>query len=107
MDFSGYTHVHLSFATITSGFALDVSSIQDQFDAFISMTGFKRILSVGGWAFCTDPSTYAIFREAVTSANVNAFVANIVSFIEEYQLDGIDIDWECEQAMTLQIREFC
>jgi hypothetical protein len=105
VDLSAYTHVHLAFATITTDFALDVSSIQDQFDSFVSMTGFKRILSVGGWAFCTDPSTYAIFREAVTQANMDAFVANIVSFIEEYQLDGIDIDWECEEALTLQFED--
>lgn len=96
VDLSSYTHVHLSFATITSSYALDVSSIQDQFNSFVTMSGFKKILSVGGWAFCTDPSTYAIFRNAVAPANVDTFASNVASFVESYGLDGIDIDWECE-----------
>ncbi len=58
------------------------------------MSGFKKILSVGGWVFCTDASTYAIFRDAVAPGNRDTFAANVVSFIEEYELDGIDMDWE-------------
>jgi chitinase len=102
VDLSAYTHVHLAFAAITTDFALDVSSMGDQFIDFISMTGFKKILSIGGWAFCTDPSTYYIFREAVTEANMHTFVSNIVAFVEEYELDGIDLDWECKEAPSLQ-----
>jgi chitinase len=84
----------MAFAGISTRFALDVSAIQQQFDAFTTMRGFKKILSVGGWAFCTDPSTYNIFRQAVTSANRDTFASNIVSFMNAYQLDGIDLDWE-------------
>lgn len=96
MDLSSYTHIHLSFAAVTTDYALDVSAIQSQFDSFIDMSGIKRVLSVGGWSFSTDPSTYSILRNAVTPANQATFIANIVSFIEEYDLDGIDIDWECK-----------
>lgn len=91
----------MSFAGITSGFAMDVSSIQKQFDSFVTMSGFKKILSIGGWAFCTDPGTYALFREAVAPGNRDTFAANIASFINEYQLDGIDIDWECMNTLLL------
>jgi chitinase len=94
VSLSGYTHIHMAFAGISTRFALDVSAIQQQFDAFTTMRGFKKILSVGGWAFCTDPSTYNIFRQAVTSANRDTFASNIVSFMNAYQLDGIDLDWE-------------
>lgn len=103
MDLSAYTHVHLSFAVITSDFEIDVSSMQDQFDAFLSMTGFKHIVTIGGWTFSTDPSTYFLFREAVAPANVNTFVSNIVLFIEQNGLDGIDIDWECRKNPRLQL----
>ena len=96
VDVSSYTHLHLAFAAVTASYELDVSAIQDQFDMFIDMSGFKRVLSIGGWSFSTDPSTYSILRNAVTPANQDIFVANIVSFIEEWDLDGIDIDWECK-----------
>jgi chitinase len=95
MDFSAYTHIHLAFAGITSDWNLDVSLIQDQFDAFVRMSGdFKKILSVGGWAFSTDPGTYAIFREAVSVENRETFAHNVAAFVLGYGLDGIDFDWE-------------
>jgi chitinase len=103
MDLSSYTHIHLSFAAVTTDYALDVSAIQSQFDSFVDMSGIKRVLSVGGWSFSTDPSTYSILRNAVTPANQATFVANIVSFIEEYDLDGIDIDWECKTTPIFAI----
>jgi chitinase len=101
MDLSSYTHIHLAFAVATTDFEVDVSAIQTQFDSFISMSGFKKIVSIGGWSFSTDPSTYSIFRDAVTAANQDTFVANIVTFVEEYGLDGIDIDWECNVTPSL------
>lgn len=92
---SAYTHVHFGFAAITDGtFAVDLTAATDQFELFVAQTGFKRILTFGGWTFSTDPSTYQIFREAVTSANRATLVANVVDVIDQYDLDGVDFDWE-------------
>jgi chitinase len=96
MDVSPYTHIHLAFGAVTTGFAIDVSQIQIQFDLFKAMVGFKKILSLGGWSFSTDSPTYSIFRDAVKPANQDTFAANIVSFVTTHGLDGIDIDWECK-----------
>ena len=42
----------------------------------------------------TDPGTYSIFRDAVSSpANMQTFATNLVNFVNQYQLDGVDIDW--------------
>jgi chitinase len=90
----GYTDIYLAFAALTTDFAVDISAIEEQFEMFLSMSGFKKVLSIGGWSFSTDPSTYSIFREAVTEANMATTVANIVSFVSTYGLDGINIDWE-------------
>lgn len=65
-----------------------------EFNAFKGLTGVKRVLSFGGWAFSTDPSTYSIFRDGVTSANRLAMATSIANFITENDLDGVDIDWE-------------
>lgn len=93
---AGYTHVHLAFATITTDFEVDVSSIQEAFSDFLSMSGlgFKRILSFGGWDFSTDVATYQIFRDAMAPANSKKFAANVAAFVKKYDLDGVDFDWE-------------
>jgi chitinase len=89
-----YTHIHFAFATITSDWTLNITGMEDQITLLSNMTGVKRILSIGGWDFSTDPSTYMIFREAVTADNRGTLINNIVSFLEEWELDGVDIDWE-------------
>ncbi|KAK3904904.1 glycoside hydrolase superfamily [Staphylotrichum tortipilum] len=53
---------------------------RDQFNRFVKMTGIKRIPSFGGWAMSTEPATYSIFRDAVTAANRQTFVNNLVNF---------------------------
>ena len=87
-----FTHIHLAFASITSAFAVNITGIQDQFDMFVKLTGVKRILSFGGWSFSTDQDTYPIFREGVTVANRATLISSIVSYINLYQLDGVDFD---------------
>jgi chitinase len=101
MDMTPYTHIHLAFGEVTSAFAIDVSKIQVQWDLCVAMSGFKKVLSLGGWSFSTEPATYAIFRNAVQPGNQDTFVANIVSFVQANNLDGIDIDWECMSTRSL------
>lgn len=54
----------------------------------------KRIISFGGWDFSTSPDTYMIFCEGVTAANRGTFAMNVVNFVQQNDLDGIDLDWE-------------
>jgi GH18 family chitinase len=42
----------------------------------------------------TDPSTYSIFRNGVSNANRQIFANNLAAFVNQWGLDGIDIDWE-------------
>ncbi|KAL2814551.1 hypothetical protein BDW59DRAFT_167109 [Aspergillus cavernicola] len=75
MDLSPYTHIHMSFATLNSDFSFNISTIKEQMADFAVLDGVKRIISVGGWDFSTNPSTYTIFRNAVSaSANREALV---------------------------------
>jgi chitinase len=75
IDASDYTHIQLGFGAITLDFDINVTAIADQFDMFLEITNVKRVLSIGGWAFSTDPSTYDIFRQAVLTENTATFVA--------------------------------
>jgi chitinase len=95
IDTTNYTHIHMSFATLNADFSFNISSIETQMDAFTDLLDVKRVVSVGGWAFSTDPSTYDIFREAVsTDVNRATLVTNTLNFLDQYGLDGIDWDWE-------------
>jgi len=58
------------------------------------MTGIKKILSFGGWSFSTDQDSFPIFRDVVTDANRQTFITNLVAFVAENKIDGLDFDWE-------------
>lgn len=52
--------------------------------------GVKVTVVIGGAAAASD----ATWRDAVSATYRATFVANIVSYINTYDLDGVDIDWE-------------
>jgi chitinase len=91
---SDYTHVHFAFANITNAFQVDVSGSQKQFDGLKKLTGIKRIVSFGGWGFSTSPASAPIFRNGVTAADRATFISNVVKFVSDNGLDGVDFDWE-------------
>jgi GH18 family chitinase len=53
----------------------------------------KVLISVGGWGWDQQFETLAASPESR-----NAFVQNLKTFVEDYQLDGADIDWEYPDA---------
>lgn len=63
-DQDRYTHIHFAFANVTSNLAVDVGSVQTQFNKFKTLRKSKRILSFGGWAQSTSKTTFQIFRDA-------------------------------------------
>lgn len=97
-DTSKYTHVHFAFAQISSSYGINVSGIEDQFQRFTALKGVKRVLSFGGWSFSTSQDSFPIFRQGVTEANRKKFAQNVVDFLDEHDLDGVDFDWEYPSA---------
>lgn len=51
---STYSHIHYAFGSITTDYQVDLSAYIDQFTTFAASTGFKRVLSFGGWSFSTE-----------------------------------------------------
>ncbi|XDG05350.1 hypothetical protein ABKA04_004965 [Annulohypoxylon sp. FPYF3050] len=95
IDTDEYTHIHFAFATITQNdFAVDISKVKEQFELFKKMKDVKKIISFGGWDFSTKPGTFNILRTAVQPANRDKFKKNLLAFVDEHKLDGIDLDWE-------------
>ncbi|KAK5993501.1 Killer toxin subunits alpha/beta [Cladobotryum mycophilum] len=93
-----YSHIHFAFATVTPGFEVDISDSLTEFNKFVKMSGFKKILSFGGWAFSMDPGTFQRFRDAAKKENRDTFVSNLVSFMSVQNLDGFDFDWDPEDG---------
>ncbi|KAH8692178.1 glycoside hydrolase family 18 protein [Talaromyces proteolyticus] len=94
LAYTDYTHAHWAFASInTQNYSVFVNDTYKQFPAFLQLPQ-NKILSFGGWGISTDPSTYNELRSAMNPANVDTFVTNIVDYLNEQKLDGVDIDWE-------------
>jgi GH18 family chitinase len=53
----------------------------------------KVLISVGGWGWDAQFETVA-----ADPSRRSAFVRNLKAFVDEYQLDGADIDWEYPEA---------
>lgn len=95
IDTSKYTHAHYSFAVLTGDLAISVKDTEAQFNLFKGLSGIKKIIAIGGWAFSTDPGTYQIFRDAFSGqGNRDKVINNVVNFIKDNNLDGVDWDWE-------------
>ncbi|KAL5342159.1 hypothetical protein BJX70DRAFT_395132 [Aspergillus crustosus] len=95
---SPYTHIHFAFGNISAGdYVPSGDGVEDQFKKFKEMKGDstpKRIISFGGWAFSNEPGTNNIIRSGVKKENRQKFADNIVKFVKDNGLDGVDFDWE-------------
>lgn len=86
------THINYSFLTpkadgtfnpITNGWKLK------RIVETAHQHGVRVCISVGGWGWDAQ------FEElAADPATRSAFVRNLKAFVDEYQLDGVDMDWE-------------
>jgi GH18 family chitinase len=91
MDVSKITHLNYAFASINSDHTIKVSNTSD-LNALTALKSknpnLKVILSIGGWGM--DGFSQA----ASSSAGRSAFAQSCLNYVNQYGLDGIDIDWE-------------
>ncbi|TFK20366.1 endochitinase [Coprinopsis marcescibilis] len=95
VSWNKYTHLTYAFAETSP----DVNKLSfeswtspevlPQFVAEAHKHGVKALISVGGW------TGSRFFSTAVGSAaNRTTFVKTVLKFVQQYQLDGVDFDWE-------------
>lgn len=103
IDGSQYTHLHFGFGDISPDFQISVGDEMStyEFNNFRFIRGPKKILSFGGWAFSNDAATYDILRRGVQAGNRETLAKNIAKFINDNNLDGVDIDWEYPGATDI------
>ncbi|KIJ27013.1 glycoside hydrolase family 18 protein [Sphaerobolus stellatus SS14] len=98
---NAFTHINFAFASIDGDSFRIVPASPSDVDLYTRTTALKQFnpdfqvfISVGGWAF-NDPPTQNIFSDlAANSNNRQAFINSLISFLQTYAFDGIDIDWE-------------
>lgn len=94
VDPHSVTRLNYAFANIEDGRM--VTGFQHDAENFSFLTGLRKqnpkltiLVSVGGWLWSTNFSDMALTHE--TRAR---FIDSAVQFITQYDLDGLDIDWE-------------
>jgi len=93
IDYSKLTHIIYFHIWPNADGSLDTSAVHfDDLNTIVSNghdAGVKVMIAAGGWGVSNGFGPMA----ADDTARAN-FVSNIVQFIDEHQLDGVDIDWE-------------
>ncbi|KAI9370341.1 hypothetical protein BJX61DRAFT_515871 [Aspergillus egyptiacus] len=95
-----YTHLFFSFLYIdpdTYQLTPMASNQTDTLSQFAALKeyGVELWISVGGWDM-NDPGPYANVLSDLAASDTaqQAFIDSVKDVLEEYDLDGIDIDWE-------------
>ena len=94
IQFTKVTHINYAFLLPNSNGSLQAIDNASKLQSLVSSghnAGVKVCISVGGWNNGDDSAFVSL---AGNSSYRTAFVNNIVSFINQYGLDGVDIDWE-------------
>ena len=87
-DFAKIDVINLCFAEITAG-KINVNTVKRINEIMVARSaGIRVVLSIGGWG--TDGFSDAV----LTSASRKVFIDSIIDAIEQYEFDGIDLDWE-------------
>lgn len=53
----------------------------------------KVFISVGGWAFNDGPNKDTFSNMVSSEDNQRSFIKSLISFMNTYNFDGVDIDW--------------
>lgn len=107
-----YTHLNFASASIDPKTFQVVPAAKGDTELYRQLTQKKRIdanlkvfLAIGGWEFNDPGPTVTTFSDIARSgANQRAFNSSLVSLINTYNFDGIDIDWEYPVAPDRQGR---
>ncbi|KAF2472768.1 killer toxin alpha/beta, partial [Lindgomyces ingoldianus] len=109
IDLTPFTHLNFAFAFFDpKSFEMTPMSSGDS-DLYKRFTSLKlkkpalqTWISVGGWSFndpTNVPNTRTAFSDMVaTSRSRQAFISSLGRFMQTYNFDGVDLDWEYPAA---------
>ncbi|KAF1348228.1 glycoside hydrolase, partial [Lizonia empirigonia] len=99
IDTTGLTDLVFSFATIDpKTFTVGPMHPDDEklYTDFLALQdGSKKWIGIGGWEFSDAGATrYTWSQMASNQANRGTFIASVLQFLEKWEFQGVDIDWE-------------
>lgn len=98
IQYSKLTHINYAFLTPTTSGGLNPLDNLSKFTSLVTTAhnnNVKVMISVGGGGGGDA------FHTIVASASLRtAFVNNMVGFVNQYNVDGVDVDWEFPSAGT-------
>ncbi|KAI9288862.1 glycosyl hydrolases family 18-domain-containing protein [Umbelopsis sp. AD052] len=95
IDMTKYTHINYAFAILNTNSTptwTDPDNTVTQLPSLVTAAHNKNVkvsISVGGWTGCLKYSA-----TAATETSRQAFIAWNIAQITNYNLDGVDLDWE-------------
>lgn len=102
------THVIYAFLIPRADGSLVDIEKEDNLRAVVEQAhsdGAKVFIALGGWSYEGLPLE-PVFREAASNEDTRRLlVENVCAFVEKYNLDGVEIDWEHPNASTVKIYE--
>ncbi len=94
IQYDKLTHVNYSFLLPNSDGSLRPLENSAKMQQIVSLghaQGVKILIAVGGWM---DGNDSPFTQLAANPTTRTAFVNNLVNFVNQYNLDGVDMDWE-------------
>ncbi|WFE39415.1 glycosyl hydrolase family 18 protein [Micromonospora sp. WMMD998] len=94
IQYGKLTHVNYAFALPNGDGSLRAVENPSKLSSLVSLghaNNVKVSIAIGGWNDGDDSAFEAL---AANSGARGAFVTNVVNFVNQYNLDGVDIDWE-------------
>ena len=94
-----YSHLNFAFASIDPvTFQIVPASSRDP-ALYRRLTSLKRLdpglkvyIAIGGWAFNDPGPTATTFSDlAASESNQRAFISSLISFLNTYDFDGVDV----------------
>lgn len=99
LPYNKVTHINYAFLLPTSTGGLQALDGGDSRLSTLTQkahaAGVKVLISVGGWNNGDDSAFRSL---AANSSYRGTFVSNVMNFVNQYGLDGVDIDWEYPEA---------
>lgn len=95
VDMKKLTHINYAFANIKDGKVIFEKETDTQYIKELRTyrdqqnPDLKILVSIGGWVWSNHFSDVAL-----TAKSRQVFCESAISFLEEHQLDGLDLDWE-------------
>ena len=97
IDLKNLTHIIHAFAWPNSDGTLSTYNgmIDGNLNYQVHLSGKQILISLGGWGNSTA------FSDVTGNSSLRStFIANIISFIQQNDYDGVDIDWEYPSTLV-------